>query len=120
MIESVIALAGVLLVANVWIITMLISTKKKNARLVKRVSNLDDAANESYVKFITESRDWAFNYIESVQKSIQEFADTVEPQLNYFNTYGRAVPSHNDIALDVITKAFEGLKAVLPEDNKEK
>jgi hypothetical protein len=33
---------------------------------------------DGFVKFISESRDWAFNYIEDVQQSIQELQTAVE------------------------------------------
>lgn len=93
---------------------------KNNTELAKELLKLRDGTNESYIKFLITSRDGAFEYIEEVQKALKAFVDEVEPQLNYFNTYGRAVPSHNDIALDLITKALGELKTVLPEDNKEK
>lgn len=34
--------------------------------------------NESFVKFLSESRDWAFGYIEDVQKSIQDVKTCIE------------------------------------------
>ncbi len=33
---------------------------------------------DGFVRFLSESRDWAFTYIENVQQSIQELKDSVE------------------------------------------
>ena len=111
---------SVLSALSVGLLISLIVSNRKAKDLAKELITLRDNSNESYVKFLKDSRDWSFSYIEEVQKAIEDFAAMVEPQLDYFNTYGRAIPSHNDIALDIITKAFSELKTVLPEENKEK
>ena len=100
--------------------TSLIIAKKKNKELEKRLANREEIANESYVKFLSDSRDWAYNYIEDVQAKLADFSNKVEPQLNYYNTYGSAVQGPHTILVKEIGKAYEELKAVLPEDNKEK
>lgn len=109
-----------LVIVSLSLVSWITILKKNNKELAKEMLRLRETGNESYIKFITESRDWAFQYIEEVQGKLKTFSEEIEPQLNYFNTYGRAVPSHNDIALDVITKAFGELKTLLPEENKEK
>jgi hypothetical protein len=98
----------------------LIVIKNKNKKLEERLSSRDEIANESYVRFLNESRDWAYNYIEDVQAKLKEFADKVEPQLDYFNTYGRAVASPHTIMLEKIDSAYVDLKSVLPQENEEK
>ena len=102
------------------LMTSLIIAKKKNKELEKRLANREEIANESYVKFLNDSRDWAYNYIEDVQAKLADFSNKVEPQLNYFNTYGTAVQGPHIILVKEISEAYEELKAVLPEDNKEK
>ena len=102
------------------LMTSLIIAKKKNKELEKRLANREEIANESYVKFLNDSRDWAYNYIEDVQAKLADFSNKVEPQLNYYNTYGSAVQGPHTILVKEISKAYEELKAVLPEDNKEK
>jgi hypothetical protein len=98
----------------------LIVIKNKNKKLEERLSNRDEIANESYVRFLNESRDWAYGYIEDVQAKLKDFADEVEPQLDYFNTYGRAVASPHTIMLEKIDSAYVDLKSVLPQENEEK
>lgn len=40
--------------------------------------NVSIEQTDGFVKFLSESRDWAFNYIEDVQQSIQELQIAVE------------------------------------------
>jgi hypothetical protein len=118
--QALIVISVLALLAMLSLFSRIVILNKRNNDLTKELLKLRETSNESYVKFITDSRDWAFQYIEEVQTGLKKFADEIEPQLNYFNTYGRTVPSHNDIALDVITKSFSELKTLLPEENKEK
>jgi hypothetical protein len=102
------------------LIVLLVLSKNKNKKLTSIVSNREEIANESYIKFLNTSRNDAFDYIVQVQEELINFASKVEPQLNYFNTYGKAVPSPHTIILEEIDSAYKDLKAVLPEENKEK
>lgn len=111
---------AVLSVAITGLLVSLIKTRSKNKKLAARVANLDEAANESYVKFISDSRNWAYEYIEMVQNKLNMFASKVEPQLNYFNTYGTAVQGPHTILVKEFSEAYEELKTVMPQDNKEK
>jgi len=82
-------------------------------------NNNDKAHNESFIKFLSDSRDWAFQYIEEVQTGLRSFIQEVEPEINYYDKYGMAVegmiPAH-DRALKKISKEINSLKKLLPED----
>jgi hypothetical protein len=94
--------------------------KSKNKQLEKRLANREEIANESYLKFLVSSRDEAFTYIIDVQDKLEKFKTKVEPQLNYYNTYGTAVQGPHTILVKEISEAYEDLKTVMPQDNKEK
>jgi hypothetical protein len=102
------------------LVVSLMIVKSKNKKLEERLSNREEIANESYLKFLTTSRDEAFTYIVDVQEKLEIFKEKIEAQLNYFNTYGRVVPSPHTIMLEKIDSAYEELKTVLPQENKEK
>jgi hypothetical protein len=102
------------------LVTSLMITKKKNKELEVRLANREEIANESYVKFLNESRNSAYEYIEDVQGQLIAFASKVEPQLNYFNTYGTAVQGPHTILVKEFSEAYEELKTVMPQENKEK
>ena len=82
-----------------------------------------DVHKENFIKFLSDSRDWAYEYIEDVQKALTKFVKEVEPQLEYYNKYGIVidgmVPPH-DFALKKISKEFDELKKLLPEDTSDR
>lgn len=78
-----------------------------------------DQANEDFLKFVSDSRDWAYQYIEEVQAGLKTFIDEVEPQIEYYDKYGAAVEgmvAPHDFALKKISSEFKKLKGLLPED----
>ena len=83
----------------------------------------DDMHRENFIKFLSESRDWAFSYIEDVQSGLKKFIEEVEPQLDHYNKYGVVVegmlPPH-DFALKKISKEFNDLKKLLPEESDDR
>jgi hypothetical protein len=82
-----------------------------------------DIHKENFIKFLSDSRDWAFDYIEEVQTGLSKFIQEVEPQIEYYNNYGIVVegmaPPH-DYALEKISKEFNELKKLLPEDTDDR
>jgi hypothetical protein len=115
-----IGLVGILLLVTFGLLVLLLLSKIKNKELSSIVYNREEIANESYLKFLTTSRNEAFTYIVDVQEKLDNFKQRVEPQLNYFNTYGKAVASPHTIILEEIDSAYKELKTILPEENKEK
>jgi hypothetical protein len=74
--------------------------------------------SEGFLKFISESRDWAFDYIEKVQEALNEFRNKVEPKLKYANTYGTLAGKTAHLSvIEEITLAYLDLKKIMPEDD---
>jgi uncharacterized protein YwgA len=72
---------------------------------------------DAFLKFISDSRDWAYQYIEDVQSSLNKFVSDVEPEILYFDTYGDlmgAEPNYN--SMKKISIAYKELKNLLPEE----
>jgi uncharacterized protein (DUF2164 family) len=79
----------------------------------------EEKSNEAFLKFVSDSRDWAYQYIEEVQSGLKSFIDEVEPQIDYYNHYGAAVEgmmAPHDFAMKKISSEFKKLKNLLPED----
>lgn len=78
-----------------------------------------DIHKDNFIKFLSDSREWAYTYIEDVQKGLQKFIEEIEPHINHYKKYGAAVdgmmPPH-DFALKKISKEFEELKKLLPKE----
>jgi len=73
--------------------------------------------NEGFLKFVSQSRDWAFDYIEEVQSGLKEFIDEVKPEIEYFDEYGivgSAYPHY--YSMKKISESYKKLSTLLPED----
>jgi flagellar motor component MotA len=71
---------------------------------------------ESFIKFLSDSRDSAFKYIEEVQSGITNFVDQVDSEISYFNEYGDLMamaPNYN--SMKKISEAYKELKKLLPD-----
>jgi hypothetical protein len=82
--------------------------------------NDSDIHKENFIKFLSDSRDWAFAYIEEVQVGLNKFVNDVEPEINYFKKYGDiGAMQPNYYSLKKITEAYEQLKDLLPKEEEE-
>ena len=64
---------------------------------------------EGFLKFVSESRDWAFQYIEDVQNSIEEYRKIAD-----------VIPLSKDMSVqqaEQLSAAYDRLMSFLPEDN---
>jgi|LakMenEpi03Aug12_release.lakeMendotaPanAssembly.Ray.scaffolds.fasta_scaffold214383_5 hypothetical protein len=96
-----------------------IISKKLKEELDKKDSDSIEKS-DGFLKFISQSRDWAFDYIEQVQAALLEFKNKIEPQILYAKTYGTvAGQSPHTIIIDKISDAYDDLVKVMPEDSSE-
>jgi len=93
------------------------------AEKIQSTKELDDndIHRENFIKFLSDSRDWAFTYIEDVQGGLTKFVEEVDPSINYFREFGtitEGYPLNND--MKKISIAYEKLKKFLPSDPETK
>jgi hypothetical protein len=130
MIETIIIAALSILLATT-LLDNLVQRKRKNNLLKLYIQSLVDidilknelqtkadvkalTETEAFVKFLSDSRDKAYEYIESVQESLKKFFDNALPQIKYYNTYGKSVPSHLEPIVDKLVESIEDLEKVMP------
>jgi hypothetical protein len=90
-------------------------------KMQEKNNEKDIEQTEGFVKFLSESREWAFEYIETVQDGLTNFVEVAGPRLEYFDKYGRVVDSPHSEGLEDILAAYRDLQKLLPEqNNKEK
>ena len=84
--------------------------------------NFEDSVHkENFIRFLSDSRDWAYKYIEDVQFGIKEFIDSVDPDLLHFDEYGKvgsAYPHYE--AMVRINNAYKKLKTLMPKEEETK
>jgi hypothetical protein len=143
MIETIIVGASfsVLLILLLWVVVINVGLRKKwreisvqmlqtmfdNELLTKHLDELtleieqrEVSNTDGFVKFLSESRDYAFTYIEDVQKNLVDFKNAVEPIFDYFFTYGQALGEspHGKIVKD-IHREYLKLKTIIPDEQGE-
>jgi hypothetical protein len=76
-----------------------------------------EQSNEAFLKFVSDSRDWAYQYIDDVQASLNKFISDIEPEIAYFDEYGVASSAYPHYhSMKKISGAYKELKKILPED----
>lgn len=85
----------------------------------KQEESDSDVHKENFIKFLSDSRDWAYLYIEDVQKGLTKFVNEVEPEISYFDEYGlvgEAYPHYH--SMKKISKEYKDLKKLLPTEEE--
>lgn len=67
----------------------------------------EELVNEQFLKFVSDSREWAFEYIEDVQKSMKQIVEFMEPSVLGNNK------EYTDS--EVVKSVYKSLKGLLPE-----
>lgn len=74
---------------------------------------------DAFITFLTQSRDWAFQYIETVQNGLNDYIAKVDPILEYHKQFGGIVPAQPyKSQLDSIADSFDELKQLLPKEEQ--
>ena len=82
-----------------------------------KVDSSSDPVKEDFLKFVSDSREWAFEYIEEFQKTLNDFVKEIDPSINYFDNYGAVGLENPDKeALRKISLAYKELIKLLPEE----
>lgn len=86
----------------------------------KDLQTNESVHKENFLKFVSESRDWAFDYIEEVQEGLSKFVNDVDSYIEYFDTYGNVISVERPdyAAMVQISKSYKELKKLLPIEEK--
>jgi type II secretory pathway pseudopilin PulG len=81
----------------------------------------NDVHKENFIKFLSDSRDWAYEYIETVQSGLNKFVSDVDADISYFDEYGDALSmSRPDYkSMKNISNSYKELKKLLPVEEKQ-
>jgi threonyl-tRNA synthetase len=92
------------------------------AEELKKKEEVSVEKTDGFLKFISESRDLAFVYIEAIQEALVKFRDKVGPEIEYMLTYGTATgDSLQSKSFLKIEKAYKELiKETLPTEKQGK
>jgi hypothetical protein len=80
--------------------------------------NESDIHKENFIKFLSDSRDWAYEYIEDVQKSIDSIIKKTSDTVKYHKDFGSLEIEPYATQITILADAIEELKTLLPEQKK--
>jgi hypothetical protein len=84
-----------------------------------KVTDEESIHKENFIKFLSESRDWAYEYIENVQSELNKFVDNVGPEIDYFDEYGEVGSAYpHYFSMKKISESYKELKHLLPKDSE--
>ena len=93
----------------------ILAEKLFEASSIKAINK--DEPSEAFLKFVSDSRDVAYEYIEDAQFVLNKFIKDIEPEINYFKEYGDvSAMSPNYYSMKKIVECYEELKVLLPDD----
>ena len=94
----------------------------KLAEELKKKEDVSIEKTDGFLKFISESRDLAFQYIEEMQEALVKFRSKVGPEIEYMVTYGQAGGDSPHLrSFAKIEKAYKELiKETLPVEKQGK
>lgn len=80
-------------------------------REAERVENSD-----GFLRFVSDSREWAFSYIEEVQSSVNRFKQDLEEIVSSYDKNGASAISEKEI--EKIVLSYKDLLKILPKDEE--
>jgi hypothetical protein len=102
-------------------VDMMLLEKLFNESESLKINSDESVHKENFIKFLSDSRDWAYQYIEDVQTGLNHFVSEVEPEINYFKEHGDITSmSPNYYSMKKIAEEYEKLKTLLPKDEEVK
>jgi hypothetical protein len=98
-------------------IDMMLLEKLINEIEESKLKSDESVHKENFIKFLSDSRDWAYEYIESVQAGLNNFISETETEINYFKEYGDTMSmAPNYYSMKKISEEYEKLKTLLPTE----
>lgn len=83
--------------------------------------DISDVHRENFIKFLSDSRDWAFGYIENVQNKLREFIEFTDKEFKYFDEYGILIEGQPHYkTMKRVSEECKKLKELLPEDSDDR
>ena len=136
-VEVVVFVLGVLLLAALVITNLTLRIENKKLKVNLTQESIDrsilmeklqevltkqdsDSASKTdgFQKFVSDSREAAFKYIEEVQAAINEFDNRVGPVVKYYKETGKVLERKPSELVRELTQAYDKLMSSMPkEDN---
>ena len=91
--------------------------RSEYTKALQEIENMKLEKSDDFVKFLSNSRDWAFEYIEDAQEKISEFDKQIQKIAEWNRTYGSVVGDiPHSSKIEEINLAYDKIRSLLPEN----
>ncbi len=91
--------------------------RSEYTRALQEIENMKLEKSDDFVKFLSNSRDWAFEYIEDAQEKISEFDKQIQEIAEWNRTYGSVVgDTPHSSKIEEMNLAYDKIRSLLPEN----
>jgi hypothetical protein len=97
---------------EVYIRNSIISDELKNRLEQADIQSV--GKNDDFLKFISQSRDWAFEYIETTQEEIYQFIEKAGPVIEYLDEFDP--PIITDAQKKALIEGYYAIKTSIPDE----
>jgi hypothetical protein len=85
-------------------------------KLMAEIDSKNSNQNDGFLKFVSDSREAAFKYIEEVQKAIVEFDARVGPAVRYYKQTGKMLDRRPSELVRDLAEAYDKLMQSMPKE----
>jgi len=86
-------------------------------KLMAEIDTKNSNQNDGFLKFVSDSREAAFKYIEEVQAAINEFDSKVGPAVKYYKETGKMLDRRPSELVRELSEAYDKLMASMPKED---
>lgn len=105
---------------NTELLFLLTQLKLDNEAIKKNLLSSQDVEKDHLIKFLSETRESSYIFIEEFQQELKNFKEDLESHVEHFDKFG-ILSKYNDVHFDMSKKFVEHYKKLikfLPENNE--
>ena len=87
-------------------------------KLMSEIDSKNSNQNDGFLKFVSDSREAAFKYIEEVQSAIEEFDTKIGPAVKYYKETGKVLDRKPSELIRDLSEAYDKLMNSMPKEEK--
>lgn len=95
-----------------------LTVSNKIEEMLKEKDSKSIEKTDGFLKFVSESREWAFKYIEDVQAAIKIFDDEIGPVVKHYKETKKSLYRKQADILAKLEQAYDIVMSVMPEEEK--
>ena len=91
--------------------------KQEVQKLMSEIDQKTSSQNDGFLRFVSDSREAAFKYIEEVQGGIKEFDEKIGPVVKHYRETGKTSYKKLSELVKDLSEAYDKLMKSMPEED---